>query len=516
MTGSAGGMQTPPDSDGELRREDAGADSSDDWVRAGPKHRRHVGSSRHGINHVPNDTQVVRRPRRTLRQQQQQQQQQQQRQQPRTPGDSGSDVALLLYRPTAATTRLRTELLDMMVRTHRSEIWYDLVPARIGHSDAIDSAAKALIKASDFSLERTSVTEESCLSSYNRALVAVRDGMMKSSSADDLLCAVALLVNFERLFSGWTSAPMRSHMHGIMAIFLAQANGSHQKPPSELTRTLVYVFWAVGFIGPCVMGVPSPLEIPRYLDMEPVLFAKERMSCPWHVVARLRKLANQHFIRLPRLIAMMKGIQTEQKAMDVDPTLTLAKQLLELQDEDAETEMLHHVTVQKTEHVAGVQTMPYVMKFDTMPEFEALMHYWSTRIFLLRLCWRMSRLFASKYQAWDMWPNTKLESQISRMSASVLMAAPWGLAKGETGRSCSVLDLVAVWGALNDFDVFAARNMSPAKARSLLLSAAKQVMSLSGPTADQECNDRLGAAADLFVGFPSKGILAFTFSKSSG
>ncbi|KAF2206565.1 hypothetical protein CERZMDRAFT_26897, partial [Cercospora zeae-maydis SCOH1-5] len=299
---------------------------------------------------------------------------------------------LLLYKPTAAATRLRTELVDMMLRTHRSEIWYDLVPARIGHSDAIDSAAKALIKASDFAAKRTSVTEESCLSSYNRALAAVRDGMVRSSSGDDLLCAVALLVNFERLFSGWTSAPMRSHMHGIMAIFLAQATGAHQKPPSELTRTLVYVFWAVGFIGPCVMGIPSPLEIPRYLDMDPVLFATARMSCPSHVVARLRKLAHQHFIRLPRLITMMKGIQTEQKAMDVEPTLTLAKHLLELQDEDAETEMLHHVTVQRTEGVEGVETMPYLMKFNTMPEFEAAMHYWSTRMFLLRLCWRMSRL----------------------------------------------------------------------------------------------------------------------------
>ncbi|MGG6498185.1 UNVERIFIED_CONTAM: hypothetical protein NY603_35185, partial [Bacteroidetes bacterium 56_B9] len=68
-----------------------------------------------------------------------------------------------------------------------------------------------------------------------------------------------------------------------------------------------------------------------------------------------------------------------------------------------------------------------------------------------------------------MWSKEKLESQISRMGANVLMAAPWGLGKGETGRSCCVLDLVAVWGALNDFDVFAARKMTPAKARSLLL-----------------------------------------------
>lgn len=505
MTGSAGGMQTPPDSDWEVRREDAD-DDSDEWVRAGRKQRRHLESSKHVAAAAWKDKQIVRRQRRNFRQQQQP---------PLTP-DSGSDVGLLVYKPTSSTTRLRMELVDMMVRTHRSEIWYDLVPARIGHSDAIDSAAKALVKASDFAQKRTNVTEESCLSSYNRALAAVRDGMIKSSSGDDLLCAVALLVNFERLFSGWTSAPMRSHMHGIMAIFMAQAKGSQQKPPSELTRTLVYVFWAVGFIGPCVMGIPSPLEIPRYLDMEPVLFATDRMSCPSHVVSRLRKLGNQHFIRLPRLITLMKGVQVEQKLMDVEPALSLAKDLLDLQDEDAETEMLHHVTVQKTEETEGVETMTYLMKFNTMPEFEAAMHYWSTRMFLFRLCWRMSRLFASKYQARDMWSKEKLESQISRMGANVLMAAPWGLGKGETGRSCCVLDLVAVWGALNDFDVFAARNMTPAKARSLLLYAGKQVMSLSGPTADAECGERLSAAAELFVGGQSKGILAFTFSKSSG
>ncbi|KAI5357323.1 hypothetical protein Slin15195_G115330 [Septoria linicola] len=497
-------MQTPPDSDPEARWEDADVELEDlsDAVGSGRKHRRHLESSKHASGLTTRDRQIVRRQRRAPKQRN-----------PLTPDSDGSHGTLLLHKPSSATTRLRTELIDMMLRTHRSEIWYDLVPARIGHSDAIDSAAKALIKASDFSLRRTDVTEESCLSSYCRALESVRDGMAKSSSADDLLCAVAILVNFERLFSGWTSAPMRSHMHGIMAIFMAQAK-EPQKPPSELTRTLVYVFWAVGFIGPCVMGVPSPLETPRFLNMDPVPFARDKMSCPWSVVARLRKLSNQLFIRLPRLVNYMKGIQTGSKPADIEPALDLAKELLEMHDDDAETELLHNVTVQKAEEEAGVDTMSYLMKFSTMSEFEAAMHYWSMRMFLLRLCWRMSRLLVAKYQAKGLWSKASVEAQISRMGANVLMGAPWGLGKGEAGRSCVVLDLVAVWGSLNDFDVFAARKISPAKARSMVLYAGQKVMQLSGPTAATECADRLSAATELFVGGQSSGILAFTFKKA--
>lgn len=502
-------MQTPPDiDDSGARREDAEPDDDDNVEvlsdRAfGRNHRRHLESSTYAARTTTQDKQTARRQKRAANKQHP----------PVLTPESGPDVALVLHKPSSATTRLRVELVDMMVRTHRSEIWYDLLPARIGHSDAIDSAAKALIKASDLASRRTNVTEESCLSSYNRAITSVRDGMIKSSSGDDLLCAVALLVNFERLFSGWTSAPMRSHMHGIMAIFMAQSKGPH-KPPSELTRTLVYTFWAVGFIGPCVMGTASPLEVPRYLDLEPVPFAKDKMSCPWNAVAKLRKLGNQQFIRLPRLIMLFKGVQSGKQPQDLESAVLLAKELLEMHDDAAETEMLHHVMVQKAEEDPKVETMPYLMKFTTMGEFEAAMHYWSTQIILLRLCWRMSRLFSAKYESHGLWSKSRLETQISRMSANVLMAAPWGLNKGETGRSCEVLDLVAVWGALNDFDVFAARKLAPAKARSLLLYAGQIVMGISGESAAAECADRLSAAAELFIGGQSSGILAFTFKKS--
>ena len=505
-------METPPDSDPEARQEDADDDVKTLSDTASErKYRRHLESSTQAVGLTTKDKQAARRQKRATK-----------HRNPLTP-ESGTDVSLVLHKPSSATNRLRMELIDMMVRTHRSEIWYDLVPARIGHSDAIDSAAKALIKASDFSQKRSDVTEESCLSSYTRAITSVRDGMMKSASGDDLLCAVALLVNFERLFSGWTSAPMRSHMHGIMAIFMAQVKAPH-KPPSELTRTLVYTFWAVGFIGPCVMGIASPLEVPRYLDLEPVPFAKDKMACPWNAVAKLRKLSNQHFIRLPRLIMLVKGVQSGKQPQDVESALVLAKELLKMNDETAETEMLHHVAVQKAEGAyvtlhqlegaAGVETMPYLMSFTTMGEFEAAMHYWSTQIILLRLCWRMSRLFPTKYEAHHLCSKSKLESAISRMAANVLMAAPWGLDKGETGRSCEVLDLVAVWGALHDFDVFAARNLAPAKARSMLLYAGKIVMGISGASGASECAERLSAAAELFVGGQSSGILAFTFKRS--
>ncbi|KAF7192195.1 hypothetical protein HII31_06581 [Pseudocercospora fuligena] len=495
-------MQTPPDSDEETRfREVATEDEANTKDLAAYADESSL--PRHGSqpfrtpSSATKDRQLIRRQRKAHKN-------------PLTPESAKHAPPLLVYKPTAAATRLRTELVDMMVRTQRNDIWFQLVPSRIGHDDAVDAAAKAIVKASDLAAKRTNVSQDSCLSSYGRAITSLRDNMAMSASADDTLLAVALLVTFERLFS-WTSAPLRSHMHGIAAILMAQATST--KPPSDLSCALMYTFWPIAFIGPCVMGTPSPFECPRWLDAEPVPFSKEKMKAPWPPVGRLRKLSNQHFIRLPRLIVLVKSIQSSPNPEDIEKAVLLAKDLLKLEDKDAESELLHHVNIQKMESPATAEITPYVMNFSTITEYEAAMHYWSTRIFLLRLCWRLSSLFPKKYSEHDLPAKTEVQAQISRMAANVLMACHWATDKDEAGNSCCILDLVAVWGVLNDFDVFAARGLSPAKARLLLRIVGQQIMSITNSNAFEESGQRLEAAAELFVGGQSSGILAFTFKK---
>lgn len=504
-------MQTPPDSDLEVVLCDAtDEDAEDAFGTSEPKGRLHESSKAAVILHGSANNRNKHKEKRQHRAQKSEQQH------ILSPQDSVKyAVTLTTHRPSSTATRLRAELLDMMVRTHRTEIWFTLVPARIGHNDAVDSAVKAIIKADHLAAGRTNVSEDSCLSSYGRAITSLRDGMAKSTSDDDMLCTVALLVTFERSFS-WTSAPLRSHLHGIVAIFMAHAKTPNKKPPSEMQRAIMYSFTAaVGFIAPCIMETPSPLEFPRYLDAEPVLFGKDKISSSAQSIASLRKISFQLFIRLPRLVMLVRKLQTSFEQDDVKTALRLASELQQLHDSDAENEILHHVTVQKAEPRPGEEVMSYVMLFHTVPEFEAANHYWSTRLFLLRLSWRLNALFPTKYQDHGLKMKADLEAEISRIAANVLMAYPWALTRGEIAYSSAVLCLVGIWGCLDDFDVLASRDITPAKARALLRFAGQGIMNIKpGPNALLEAGQRLQAAAEPFAGGRSSGTLAFTFKKA--
>lgn len=254
------------------------------------------------------------------------------------------DGSLLMYKPTTASTRLRTELVTMLHRTQRNGTWFDLLPARIGHNESVDCAAKAIVKAAELAERKTPITQDSCLGSYARAITSLQAGMAASVSGDDMLLTVSLLVTFERIFA-YTSVPLKSHMAGVVALLQAQMKTPNSKPPSELTRAVVYTFWPVAFIGPCVEGQASPFEAPRWLQAEPVVMTRDKLRTPSQIVARLRKLSMELFIRLPRLIKMVKSILTDPKPEEIDSAIALAKELLMIEDVEAENKLLHNVTV---------------------------------------------------------------------------------------------------------------------------------------------------------------------------
>lgn len=132
---------------------------------------------------------------------------------------------------------------------------------------------------------------------------------------------------------------------------------------------------------------------------------------------------------------------------------------------------------------------------------------------LSRLCRRLSGLYPTKYQQHVLPPKPELEAQITRMSANMLMACQWGLDRGEIGENIVILNLVAMWGVLNDYDVFAARGMMPEKVRAFLRYCGQCIMRPTGADPGEEVGRRLHAASEIFVGGQTRGVLAFTFRK---
>lgn len=332
-------MQTPPDSDQEAVIYEIRDDDDEDDANGDSDPEAVAWSARHASAVRPPTavlTAATSNQARTFAHKQRRAQRNR-----RTPPHS-QDGSLLTYKPTTASTRLRTELVTMLYRTQRNGTWFDLLPARIGHNESVDCAAKAIVKAAELADRKTPVTQESCLGSYSRAITSLQAGMAANVSGDDMLLTVSLLVTFERIFA-YTSVPLKSHMAGVVA--LLQMRAPDKEPPSELTRAVVYTFWPVAFIGPCVQGTASPFEAPRWLQAEPVVMTRDKLRSPTQVVARLRKLSMELFIRLPRLIKMVKSILTDPQPEEIDSAIALAKELLGIEDEEAENTLLHNVTV---------------------------------------------------------------------------------------------------------------------------------------------------------------------------
>ena len=199
-------MQTPPDSDQERATRAGLKKQYDEERRAriaakgrGGELIRSQGPAAKVTARRNNGTKLVR---------------QQRPKQGRPQSTNGQDNALVLHKPTSATGRLRSELIFMLERTKRTETWFELMPSRLGHSQSIDAAALAIIKAAEHAKFNTNVTQESCLGSYSKAIITLKDEMTRPASTDDMLITVGLLVTFERMFA-WTSVPLRSHMHGL-------------------------------------------------------------------------------------------------------------------------------------------------------------------------------------------------------------------------------------------------------------------------------------------------------------
>lgn len=331
-------MQTPPDSDQETwiyevldDDDDADENSDPEAVARSARHPSSAKSKALLTTATSNQGRALahkqRRAQRNLH----------------TPPGS-QNASLLTYKPTTASTRLRTELVTMLHRTQRNGTWFDLLPARIGHNESVDCAAKAIVKAAELADRKTPITQDSCLGSYARAITSLQAGMAASVSGDDMLLTVSLLVTFERIFA-YTSVPLKSHMAGVVALLMSQMKNPNSKPPSELTRAVVYTFWPVAFIGPCVEGSASPFEASRWLQAEPVVMTRDKLRTPSQVVARLRKLSMELFIRLPRLIKMVKSILADPQPEEIDSAIALAKKLLTIEDMEAENKLLHNVTV---------------------------------------------------------------------------------------------------------------------------------------------------------------------------
>jgi hypothetical protein len=377
-----------------------------------------------------------------------------------------------LYRPICDDTQLSTQLAHSFDNLDLQRAWFAYVPRYVGENKAIDSAAKAVIIAwrnrAQNSLPPAGVRH------YADAIQGLRDSLDTSDLS--LLC-VALMANFETVATA-APVPMYHHVQGLAAIIKTRSNGFHN---SEVARAVLYTFSDELFRLACLTNTFHPLDNPRHRDLDP----PSRTTSRDETVLSLRRTGFRLFVRLPRLISSFRAWQqqVDRGIMVHVPAslLVLARELLDLRNQDAEDRLLHRIGIVPTKEKQTREFMPYSFAFGYLSEAEAIGLYWEARLLLVSICMRIRTLECCVQIGLDSGPRkdtgsnevfTKTKEEKQSCLANIIMTWQYIITTPILAKD-AVQALLVMWGAIADLEKF--RHHSIASIQSWILEQTRGI-----------------------------------------
>lgn len=289
---------------------------------------------------------------------------------------------LLTHTPQSTETVTIIRALDMLRYMKVEKQWFRHLPARTGHSRALDFSIKAIVAACAYARHEPTLTPQVCYQVFALALHAVQTNFKKSTAelSDNMLAATALLAHFEGV-TNKNGIPTRLHVQGLAAILKAR---SATHPITHFAMEIVDFHVCDAAIMACIQGTFSPFEkVPR------AYFVGDRTDSSDSDQKLLKGLGSELFVRIPRLVTIVRSLQSEssplQYNLQMDCALKLSRSLLSLQDPEAESRLLQTVKIHSSDDADA--TLPFLQyfQFASTEDFEALAYYWQNRLCLLRL-----------------------------------------------------------------------------------------------------------------------------------
>jgi hypothetical protein len=434
---------------------------------------------------------------------------------------------LLYHTPLSTETVVIIRSLDIIRLQKVEKEWFRHLPARIGNSHALDLSCKAMVAACAYARGEPKLAIDDCYRAVALAVNAVRLNFKQSPGGhfdDDMLACTALLAHLEGVIKKH-AIPTRLHIQGLAAILAARPP---TYPVTQLARQIFDFHICDAAIMACIQGTASPFEtIPR------AYYENDRRGCSDSDRAELKALGSELFIRIPRLVRLVRSIRSENQPL-IDDAFTLLKPLLSLQDPQAEARLLEKtVTVRSSSHIDSKSTLlRESLQFACIDDFEALMYYWQNRLSLLRLEQRLHSLSAasSSVQATfhsRLSSNTPRTKEIFRLAKNILMSVEYfATLPLRKHQRLSAHAMVAVWGAHTDCSL-AFSNMQDSTETSVLvelllrrvsalLGAATKPDSSTVANVDSPLTVRdMDMAADMFVGGPLRGRFIELYCRAS-
>lgn len=353
--------------------------------------------------------------------------------------------------PISAETKQGLDFIAALESFSLGDTLYGFVPSRIGTSHVVDTAARAVTYAQQYMLARENQAGQNhaalALAAYRNQGHAITTLPASLDASDASLMACVLLSLFDSIMD-YSRPTSHAHAAGLMQVLLARGR---EQEASEFARAALYSNRYFIFHQPVAVGVASSFDDGRWSGLEWV--------CPFQnprpEEAVLRRLGNDLFIRLPRLIAAVRGLRESASVVDADveAVATLATELLTLTNKDAETKLLHRVKIVPSADPQDRRFVPYAIEYESPEQWEAAVLYWEARLILLRLCHTLSSLHPATTPA--ALQSAQQREHQRRAATNILMSWPYVRTSCTSGTTSRIAKALAVsWGALGDLETW--------------------------------------------------------------
>ena len=299
---------------------------------------------------------------------------------------------------------LLAQFVTLLEDTRFSSPFYRFIPSRLGHHEAVDYAARAVAQAYHSGQFGKAWSSFLLPEAYTKAVNGLRNSL---DASDNSLMVIMLLILFERIVCGEPKNVM-AHLNGLTALLQSRSNTCQV---SDVERALLFDNRTITLWIPLQTKSASPFENSRWLDF-PAVACRSVLPDP---ISRLAELSYQLQIRLPRLVNHVRSLKGRQAYASVSD-FALAKELMALQDIEAENKILHRIRIEGTKNAIDKVFVPCSLNFNSLEEFDAATGYWQGRVMVGKLCSTLSTI------AQTTGSNIAFEASLVKLESQRIMA----------------------------------------------------------------------------------------------
>lgn len=395
--------------------------------------------------------------------------------------------------PVSKQQALASRLTYYIPRLAPHNAWLQYLPARLGHSAAVDSATLALVRSLNFYFggQTDAAIGAAALRDYGKSLALVRSAMdsTATSQSDQLVIAISLIVIFELLMRDFTCASQRnvySHWVALNAILQTKI-ASHQV--SHVVRALLFNLGGVTFAVPVAQRKPSIFDNENW---DSSILENGSTTSEKHI--KLNRASQTIRVLRPRLVSYIGRLSAaEDKDEVITATAEVARRMYDAQAVLAETDLLHCLNVTQTKGASNRLITPYSFRFQNSDQLMALVKYWWARCAAISACLHINEICGLSPLPFD---EKQLKEEMERCLMNLIMSWEHATAVGPFATCCVAKGFISAWRDLKKVNEW--RGIDASKLRAWILPKAQHPLLEWLPRESTEHD--IDLAADVVAG----------------